>query len=132
MRTPILTAAAFAAALAFAGSASASVDPSISVSPKRLALGETATIQGQSWVVGAGCSNRVRVRITGFAEGERWSAPVGVGRVARSTAAFRLRWTPPQSKFRGVTGKATLVARQACPADQGGPMVRRTKLSLVD
>lgn len=131
MRTSILT-AALVAALAAAAPASASVDPSISISPKRVPLGETATIQGQSWVVGAGCSNRVRLRVVGRTMGERWSATIGVGEVDRSTAGFRVRWTPPQSKFRGVTGRATLIARQACPEDQGGPMVRRARLTLVD
>lgn len=128
---PILTLAATVAALAAtAGSAAASVDPSITVRPTRLTLGETATIQGQSWVVGAGCSSRVRVRIRGTADGERWRAPIGTGRVAASTAAFRLRFTPPQSKF--PAGRATIVATQSCPPDQGGDMVRRARITLVD
>lgn len=134
MRTSILTAAltaALAAGLVAAAPASASVDPSISIAPKRVALGETATIQGQSWVVGAGCAKHVRLRVVGRSMGERWSAPVGRGTVDRGTGGFRVRWTPPQSKFQGVTGRATLVARQACPADQGGPMVRRTSLTLI-
>ena len=125
----ILAAAATALGAVAAAPAAASVDPSISVEPRRLALGETAVIQGRSWVVGAGCANRVRVRITGRADGERWSAPVGTGRVQRTTAAFRLRFTPPQSKF--PAGRATLVARQSCPADQGGDLVRRTRITLV-
>ncbi|HEU4656640.1 MAG TPA: hypothetical protein VFR97_03905 [Capillimicrobium sp.] len=129
MRTAILS-AAVVAALAAAVPASASVDPSLTVKPSRLTLGETATIQGQSWVVGAGCANRVRVTITGRSEGERWRAPVGTGKVDRSTGGFRLRFTPPQSKF--PAGRATLIARQDCPADQGGDMVRRTRLTLVD
>ncbi|HEY8581557.1 MAG TPA: hypothetical protein VIL49_01370 [Capillimicrobium sp.] len=132
MRTTILTAAALAAGLVAAAPAAASVDPSLSITPKRVALGETATIQGQSWVVGAGCSRNVRVSVTGLTEGERWRAPVGVGQVERRTAGFRLTWTPPQSKFRGVTGRATLIGRQACPDDQGGTMVRRTRITLVD
>lgn len=131
MRTTIL-AAALVAGLAAAAPAPASVDPSISIAPKRVALGETATIQGQSWVVGAGCSDRVRLRVVGRTLGDRWSATVGVGEVDRRSAGFRVRWTPPQSRFRGVTGRATLVARQACPQDQGGTMVRRTALTLVD
>jgi hypothetical protein len=117
------------AAAAGAAPALASVDPSISVRPQRLMLGDTATIQGQSWVVGAGCSNRVTVRITGTADGERWSAPVGTGRVNPGTAAFRLRFTPPESKF--PAGRATIVATQRCPADQGGDYVRRARITLT-
>jgi len=107
----------------------ASVDPSISVRPKRLTLGETATIQGQSWVVGAGCSDRVTLRITGTADGQRWTAPVGSRRVNPHTAAFRLRFTPPQSKF--PAGPATIVATQRCPDDQGGNYVRRARITLT-
>lgn len=131
MRISILTAAALGTALLAAAPAAASVDPSLSVSPKRLAVGETATITGTSWVVGAGCSNRVRIRVVGNDAGERFSAPVGSARVDRSTGGIRLRFTPPESKFGGVVGPMRLVARQACPADQGGAMVRRTKLTLV-
>ena len=131
MRVTVLAplAAAGLAAAAGAAPALASVDPSISVHPQRLALGSTATIQGQSWVVGAGCSARVRVRITGRADGQRWSAPIGTGHVKRHTAAFRLRFTPPQSKF--PAGRATIVATQRCPDDQGGDLVRRTRITLV-
>jgi hypothetical protein len=130
MRRSLTTAAAATALAAVAaGPAAASVDPSIRVEPRRLTLGETAIIQGQSWVVGAGCSDRVRVRIRGRADGERWSAPVGVGRVRPTTAAFRLRFTPPQSKF--PAGRAVIVARQHCPEEQGGDMVRRARITLV-
>jgi hypothetical protein len=118
-----------AALLAAAVPAVASVDPSITVRPQRLTLGNTATIQGQSWVVGAGCSNRVNVRITGTADGERWNAPVGTGRVNANTAAFRLRFTPPESKF--PAGPATIVATQHCPAGQGGNYVRRARITLT-
>jgi hypothetical protein len=129
---PIALASLAVAGLAVAAGAVpavASVDPSISVRPQRLTLGDTATIQGQSWVVGAGCSNRVTVRITGTADGERWGAPVGTGRVNPSTAAFRLRFTPPESKF--PAGRATIIATQRCPADQGGDYVRRARITLT-
>jgi hypothetical protein len=122
--------AAVAAAAAFAGPAAASVDPDIRVSPKRLVLGDTAVIRGTSWVVGAGCSNRVVVRITGTADGERWNAPIATRRVRPHTASFpAIRFTPPESKF--PAGRATIVARQHCPADQGGDYVRRARITLV-
>ncbi len=129
---PLVLASLAAAGLALgaiAAPAVASVDPSISVHPHRLTLGDRATIQGQSWVVGAGCSARVRVRITGRADGQRWTAPIGAGHVGRTTGAFRLRFTPPQSKF--PAGRATIVATQRCPDDQGGDLVRRTRITLV-
>jgi hypothetical protein len=129
---PIALACTAAAGLALAAGAApavASVDPSIAIRPHRLALGSTATIQGQSWVVGAGCSNRVTVRITGTADGQRWNAPIGTGRVNAHTAAFRLRFTPPESKF--PAGRATIVATQRCPDDQGGDYVRRAHLTLT-
>jgi hypothetical protein len=103
----------------------ASVDPSIMVSPKRLTLGDSATIRGTSWVVGAGCRATVTVRIRGTG----WSAPVGTARVDPSTGGIRLRLTASPARFR--VGRATLVARQHCPADQGGDYVRRTRLTLV-
>jgi len=125
MRTSLALAAS-AAALVAAAPAAASVDPSVSVEPRRLTLGETATIRGTSWVVGAGCSNRVvvRIRIAGT------TAPIGRARVDPSTAGIRLRFTPPQSKF--PAGRATIVARQSCPDEQGGEYVRRTRLTLVE
>jgi hypothetical protein len=129
MRLIFLAPLAVLAAATVAAPAVASVDPSISVRPQRLTLGDTATIQGQSWVVGAGCSNRVVVRITGTADGQRWNAPIGTGRVDASTAAFRLRFTPPESKF--PAGRATIVATQRCPEDQGGDYVRRTRITLT-
>ena len=122
--------AAVGAGAVCAAPAAASVDPSINVRPTRLTLGETATIQGQSWVVGAGCSNRVTVRITGVVDGQRWRAPIGTRRVNPNTAAFRLRFTPPQSKF--PAGRATVVATQRCPDDQGGTYVRRARMTLTD
>lgn len=126
MRTCIAFATAVLAAAVAATGAAASVDPSISVKPRKLTLGETATIRGTSWVVGAGCSNRVvvRIRIAGA------TARVGSDRVDPSTGAVRLRFTPPQSRF--PTGRARLIARQSCPDDQGGDLVRRTGLRLVD
>jgi hypothetical protein len=111
---------------AVAEPALASVDPSITVSPKRLTLGETATIRGTSWVVGAGCAKTVSVRI----RGSGWSAPVGRARVDASTGGIRLRFTPPQSKF--PAGRTTLVATQKCPEGQGGDYVRKVKLTLVE
>ncbi|MBX5443256.1 MAG: hypothetical protein IRZ32_17240 [Solirubrobacteraceae bacterium] len=128
-RSLTIAAAATALAAVAAGPAAASVDPSIRVEPRRLTLGETAVIRGQSWVVGAGCAKRVRVTIQGRSDGERWSAPVGRGRVDPATGGFRLRFTPPQSKF--PAGPATIVARQACPDDQGGAFVRRARITLV-
>jgi hypothetical protein len=121
----VLSLAAVAAGLGAAPAAIGSVDPSIMVSPKRLTLGETATIRGTSWVVGAGCRRTVTVRI----RGNGWSAPVGTARVDPSTGGIRLRFTPPESKF--PAGRATLVARQTCPDDQGGDYVRRARLTLV-
>jgi len=113
-----------------AGPAVAAVDPSISVTPRRLILGDTAMIRGTSWVVGAGCSDRVVVRITGTIDGDRWTAPIGSRRVNPNTASFpAIRFTPPQSKFPG--GRATIVATQHCPADQGGNVVRRAPITLV-
>lgn len=129
MRATLTLAATVAALAATAPVAAASVDPSIGVRPQRLTLGETATIQGRSWVVGAGCSDRVGVRITGTVDGQRWTAPIGTGRVNPATAAFRLRFTPPQSKF--PAGRATVVATQRCPDDQGGNYVRRARMTLV-
>jgi hypothetical protein len=131
MRPIALASLAVAGVAVAAGSAPAlaSVDPSITVRPQRLTLGNTATIQGQSWVVGAGCSNRVTVRITGTADGERWNAPVGRGHVNPATAAFRLRFTPPESKF--PAGRATIVATQHCPSGQGGNYVRRASITLT-
>jgi hypothetical protein len=124
-RIPLVLSLTAVAAGLGAAPAVASVDPSITVSPKRLTLGETATIRGTSWVVGAGCQSTVRVRI----RGADWSAPVGTARVDPSTGGIRLRFTPPESKF--PAGRATLVARQHCPDDQGGDYVRRTRLTLV-
>ena len=122
--------AAVALLATVAGPAAAAVDPSISVSPQRLTLGDTATIRGASWVVGAGCSNRVVVRITGTADGERWTAPIASRRVNPNTASFpAIRFTPPESKF--PAGRATTVATQHCPADQGGNVVRRAPITLV-
>jgi hypothetical protein len=132
MRPLALTTAALAGAtlLAAAVPAVAAVDPSITVSPQRLTLGETATIRGTSWVVGAGCSNVVRVRIQGTADGERWSAPIATRRVRSNTASFpAIRFTPPESKF--PAGRATIVATQHCPSDQGGDYVRRAPVTLV-
>ena len=130
MRLLLAALAGVAALAALAGPAAAAVDPSISVSPKRLTLGDTAVIRGTSWVVGAGCSNRVVVRITGVADGERWTAPIATRRVRANTASFpAIRFTPPQSKF--PAGRATIVATQHCPADQGGNYVRRAPITLV-
>jgi hypothetical protein len=125
-RIPLAIALVTTAAGLLAGPALASVDPSIMVSPKRLTLGETATIRGTSWVVGAGCARTVSVRI----KGSDWSAPVGRARVDASTGGIKLTFTPPESKF--PTGKTTLIARQTCPEDQGGTLVRKAKLTLVD
>jgi hypothetical protein len=123
--------AALAATVACTAPAAASVDPSISVSPKRLTLGDTATIRGTSWVVGAGCSDRVRFTIQGRADGERWSAPIATRRVRPATASFpAIRFTPPQSKF--PAGRATIVATQSCPEDQGGRYRRTARITLVD
>jgi hypothetical protein len=122
--------AGVAAVAAFAGPAAASVDPDISVSPQRLTLGDTAVIRGTAWVVGAGCSDRVVVRITGTADGERWSAPIATRRVRADTASFpAIRFTPPESKF--PAGRATIVATQHCPSGQGGNYVRRARITLV-
>src|SRR3954449_2705141 len=129
MRPIFLAPLAILPAAMVAPPALASVDPSISVPPQPLTLGDTATIQGQSWVVGAGCSNRVVVRITGTADGQRWNAPIGTGRVDARTAGFRLRFTPPESKF--PAGRATIVATQRCPEDQGGDYVRRARIVLT-
>jgi hypothetical protein len=125
-RIPLVLAAAVVTAGLGAVPALASVDPSITVSPKKLQLGETATIRGTSWVVGAGCRKTVTVRI----KGDGWTAPVGTARVDSSTGGIRLRFTPPESKF--PAGKTTLIATQHCPADQGGNYVRKVKLTLVD
>jgi hypothetical protein len=124
-RIPLALALATTAAGLVAGPALASVDPSIMVSRTRLTLGTTATIRGTSWVVGAGCARTVSVRITGSG----WSAPVGRARIDPSTGGIRLRFTPAESTF--PAGRATLVARQQCPADQGGEYVRRARLTLV-
>jgi hypothetical protein len=130
MRLLAVALAGAATAAALAGPAAAAVDPSISVSPQRLTLGDTAVIRGTSWVVGAGCSNRVVVRITGTADGERWTAPIATRRVRSNTASFpAIRFTPPESKF--PAGPATIVATQHCPADQGGSYVRRARITLV-
>jgi len=130
MRLLAAALAGAAGAIALAGPAAAAVDPSISVSTKRLTLGDTAIIRGTSWVVGAGCSDRVVVRITGRTDGERWSAPIATRRVRPHTASFpAIRFTPPESKF--PAGRATIVARQHCPAGQGGDFVRRTRITLV-
>jgi hypothetical protein len=130
MRLLAVALACASAVAALAGPAAAAVDPSIMVTPKRLTLGDTAVIRGTTWVVGAGCSNRVVVRIQGTADGERWSAPIATRRVRPHTASFpAIRFTPPQSKF--PAGRATIVARQHCPADQGGDFVRRARITLV-
>jgi hypothetical protein len=50
--------------------------------------------------------------------------------VRSHTASFPpIRFTPPQSKF--PAGRATIVARQRCPDDQGGDYVRRARITLV-
>jgi hypothetical protein len=133
MRPIALTTAALSGAALLAAAAVpavASVDPSITVKPKTLTLGDTATIRGTSWVVGAGCSNKVKVTIQGTDDGEAWNAPVGTAKVDPSTGGIKLTFTPPESKF--PAGKTTLVAKQTCPKDQGGTYVRKTKLTLTD
>jgi hypothetical protein len=126
-RTPLVLAlAAAVAGLGAVPAAVASVDPSLMVSPKRLTLGETATIRGTSWVVGAGCRRTVTVRI----KGHGYTAPVATAKVDPSTGAIKLRFTPPESKF--PAGPTTLIATQHCPAGQGGDYVRTAKLMLVE
>jgi hypothetical protein len=124
-RTPLVLGVSAAVGLGAVPVAAASVDPSLMVTPKKLTLGETATIRGTSWVVGAGCRRTVTVRI----KGDGYTAPVGSARVDPTTGGIRLRFTPPESKF--PAGKTTLVATQRCPEDQGGDYVRKAKLTLA-
>jgi hypothetical protein len=99
------------AALAVAAPAVASVDPSISVRPQHAAPGETRiTVQGLSWVVGAGCDPVVRVAL------RRGDVHVSLGasRVVPSTAAFRLQATVPAALGAGTW---RIVATQRCRGD---------------
>lgn len=104
--------------------AAASVDPSLSASPRAVAPGGALTVKGTSWVVGAGCQPVVTISRR---EGRTW-VTMGRARVRQRDgySFIRLRTRMPA---RVPVGPVLLRGRQLC-ADVP-PFVRTTTVRVV-